>query len=203
MVHSRRNCNGDQKALPWGHKILLIYEVPSIVPATNKITLIRNKRTQKMQPIRNRKANSFIEMIHVSTLKLLQELKKKHAFLEGIHFPLDGSSCQLRVDVILGFNAAGRGQGRLKRADVDNLKKGIFDGLEGALIDNDRWITEGYTAKGTAPPECKGDMILLGVSRAGLRDWRALQFLAGMPIFAPWRLEDRSPIIQPGKKIIC
>lgn len=196
------NNNGDPKPLPWGHKLLLIYEVPAIVPCTNKLMIMRNARTGKPFAKRDKRADTFTEQIHASTLKLLEGLKKEHAFLEGVRFPLDGKDCQLRIDVLLGFNAAGQGQGRLKRADIDNLKKGIFDGLEGALIDNDRWITEGYTAKGTAPENCQGDMIVLGVSRAGFRDWQGLQFLAGIPIFAPWRPQDRSPIIQVGQKII-
>lgn len=197
--------NGNHKLLPWGHKLVLLYEVPAIVPCTNKLTLVRNSRSGKMFPKREKKADTFKERIHYSTRQLLGDLKKKHAFLEGVHFPLDGSECQLRVDVILGFNAAGQGQSRMKRSDIDNLKKGIFDGLEGALIDNDRFITEGFTAKGTAPESCQGDLVVLGVSRAGFRDQQDLQFLVGMPIYPPWRAEDRSPIIkpvQPVQKII-
>ena len=191
-----------ENVLPWGAKLLLMYEVPSIIPCTNKITILRNSRTGKPFAKRDSKADNFTGLIHSATLRLIEKLKKEHEFLNDVRFPLAGAECQLRIDVLLAFNAAGKGQSRLKQADIDNLKKGIFDGLEGALIDNDRFITEGYTAKGTAPDNCEVDMIVLGVSRAGFRSWPELYSLAGMPVFSPWRPQDRSPIIQVGQKII-
>lgn len=188
------------RILPWGLQLLLIYGVPQIVPTANKLTVIRNPRSKKPRIFRDKKAQIFRDHIKAATWQLLGELKKKNPAIEDIKFPITGSECQLRCDVLFGFAQFGRGPDRMVRSDLDNLKKGVFDGLEGALIDDDRWIVEGYAAKGKAPPGAKGDTILIVVSRAAFRDARALELLAQLPIFPPWRAEDQSKIIRPDLK---
>ena len=187
--------------LPWGKQLLFIYEIPQIVPGSNKLTIVKHPRSRKPTIIRNKNARMFRDHINAGTLELIGRLKKKDPELADISFPLTGSECQLRVDVMFGFNLSGRGPARMTQSDLDNLKKGVYDGLEGSLVDDDKWITEGVSAKGQAPPNAKGDMITVTVSRAGFRDWGALEFLAKMPPLPPWRPQDRSKIILP-KKIL-
>ncbi len=199
ITYGRKDGKKMDRILPWGKQILFIYEVPQIVAGANALTIVKRPSSRKPMIIRNKNAQMFRDHIHFGTREILGKLKKSDPDLADISFPLAGSECQLRVDVMFGFNTTGRGPARMIASDKDNLNKCVYDGLEGSLVDNDKWITEGNSAKGKAPPKAKGDVIVITASRAGFRDWEALEFLAKMPLLPPWRLQDHSKIILPGK----
>jgi hypothetical protein len=189
-----------ERVLPWGLKLPIIYQVPQIVPGTNKLSILRNQHSGKPLIKRDPRADTFKEHLKAGTLQILSAARSLPPFA-NVQFPLDGAQCQIRVDVLMAFSLEGTGPQRLKTSDLDNLKKSIFDALSGTLIDDDRFITEGYTAKGSGFPGDPNDRICLIVSRAGYRDSAALDWLGNsLPLLPPWRPQDQGAIIlaRPG-----
>jgi len=179
--------------LPWGMVIILAYRVPRIVAGANRIMAAGGR------VFRSRKALVFKEHIYASTLKLIGDLRRRDPALAAVKFPIEGERCQLRVDVAFGFSQSGRGPARMRSSDRDNLAKMFYDGLEGALVDDDRWITEGYIAKGQAPEGASDEMIYATVSRAGFRDPKHLWALTTLGVLPPWAPKrEPSRIIKPG-----
>lgn len=186
--------------IPWGLKLPMIYKVPQIVAGTNRLAILRNGGTGRPFIKREAKADAFKEHVKAGALAILGTAKRTPQFA-GVSFPLAGAECQIRVDVLLAFSMIGRGPARMRTSDLDNLKKMIFDALTGTLIDDDRWITEGFAAKGTGVPNEPEDRVCLIVSRAGYRDAAGLDWLANsLPILPPWRPENQGKIllVRPG-----
>lgn len=181
--------------LPWGYVLVLMYRVPRIVPGANKV------RAGKGKVWRDEKAEAFRDHVSAATFSMLGDLKRKDPVVSAVNFPLPGEECQIRADTAFGFSRAGRGPARMRASDRDNLAKMFYDGLEGALIDDDRWITEGYIAKGEAPDDIGSDeVIFCAVSRAGFRSAEHLQALCSLGPLPPWYAEaapQAKKIIRP------
>jgi hypothetical protein len=184
-----------EPVMPWGVKLPMVYSVPQIVPGTNRLAILRNSSTGKPFVKREPRADAFKEHLKAGTLQSVTAARSTAPFVD-VRFPLDGAQCQIRVDVLFAFSRSGNGPGRMKTADLDNLKKMVFDALVGTLIDDDRWITEGYAAKGSGSDADTNDRICLIVSRAGYRDAAQLDWLAlNLPILPPWRPENQGKIL--------
>jgi len=181
--------------LPWGLVIEITYPVPRIVAGANRIMAAGGR------VFRSKKATAFREHIHALTLQAIQGLKREDPRVAAVKFPISGEECQLRVDVAFGFSQGGRGPARMRSSDRDNLAKMFYDGLEGALIDDDKWITEGYIAKGQAPKGASDEMIYATVSRAGFRNPAHLYALTTLGVLPPWGPKQKSKIIRPGIRI--
>lgn len=191
-----------RRELPWGLVLRFIYHVPRIVPTANKLTIVRHPGRKKSTIIRKKEAHVFCDHIKYLTMNKIMNMKRANPQELGtVLFPIAGAQCQLRVDILFIFCQKNRGSSRMTRSDLDNLKKGVFDGLQGALIDDDRWVVEGYAAKGKAAVQDREDIIIVQASRAGFRDAKAMEFLATMGPLPPWRREDRSKIILPSETI--
>ena len=196
--------------LEWGVQLRFIFVVPAFASG-NRHKLARQRGTGKLLIFPEPRVYAFKQHLRACFKAICAELRHRDELFRAIEFPLAGKEGQLRVDMLFGFRADEDGSHRrMKLSDIDNLRKTTQDALEGELFDNDRYIVEGYTSIGEAPPEAKGDVIWCCVSRAGYRTGRENEQLHLAPHFAtipPWRPTDRpgaariervSPIIVPG-----
>ena len=181
----------------------MLLPIPELVATGNRNIIVMNRGTHKRRVVKDEKARTFRAHIAAAAHEALGVMKRRQPELAVLHFPISGAECQLRVDVLFCFCTANRGAARLTRSDEDNLKKGVYDGIKGVIVDDDNWIVEGYWARGKAPEKAVEDAVLLTISRAGFREWRELEPLARLPILPPWRREDRSKVLAPqGGKIL-
>lgn len=189
-----------QPIIPWGLKLPMVYKVPKIVAGTNRLSILRNSRTGRPFVKRDEHSDAFEAHMKAGTLQILRAARQTSQFAD-VTFPLVGVDCHIRVDVLFAFSVLGRGPSRMKLCDLDNLKKLVFDALIGTLIDDDRYITEGFAAKGAGVANELEDRVCLIVSRAGYRDAAGLDWLAqNLPILPPWRPENQGKILlaRPG-----
>lgn len=190
--------------LPWGMQIQMLLPVPELKATGNRNIVQINSRTRKRFIRKDDASVTFRAHIAAAAQEALGDMKRKQPELAALHFPIWGSEFPLRIDVVFCFCDENRGVTRMERSDEDNLKKGVYDGIKGVIIDDDNWIVEGYWAKGKAPKGAVEDAVLLGISRAGFREWGELEMLARLPVLAPWRVADRTKVLapQPGRIVL-
>lgn len=190
------------REIPYGREISILIEDIQILAAGN-MEEIRQRGRKGRYIARKAEAERFIKAIRSSLRQGITGLVNQgNEVVKDVKFPLDGKVCGLRVDVYLGYGPEARGS--MKKQDVDNVLKGVYDALkEGpvypagnwGLINDDRYIVGGYCEKGEAPRS----QILLRISRARIRTEEEMGGLVnmGVPIFPPFRAEDQSRIVRP------
>jgi Holliday junction resolvase RusA-like endonuclease len=193
----------DSRFLPWGLKLSMTFNVPQLVPTVNK-AIIRRNRNGRPFIMPNDEAQAFRAHVAIAARKAVSAAHKGGPF-KDVLFPIPGKLSPLRVDCYFSFGATPEGRRRLILTDIYNLAKGALDALIGIVYDDDRYITEGYTVKGLAPAEVDGTAIVgefvsFCISRAGFRppEHMAPLMQGALPVFPPWRPEDRSSILRPG-----
>jgi len=187
-----------ERLLPWETKLHFLYDELQIVPAANKDRVYKRTNSSKRFIAKSEKSKNFTLGINYATRQMCRIAAKTPGETEGIKFPLPGGKCPLRLEIYFGFSLSGNGRQRLKLTDLDNCLKGFIDGLNGTLIDSDRYIFEIVTAKGDAPTD-KFDMIRLAVTRAGCRNWKQLEDLAvNVRAWPPWTFEAQTGLARPG-----
>lgn len=194
------------REIPYGNEITLLAAGMKILPVGNML-MIRQRGKKGRYIAREEKAEAFVRSIRsVARQAILGLQRDDNPVVRGVTFPLEGKTCQIRVDVYLAYGPEDRKA--LALSDVDNVLKGIYDALkEGpvyptgtwGVIDDDRYIVGGYCEKGEAPDDGMGSRILLRISRARIRSADEMGRLAAgsIPILPPFRLEDQSRIIRP------
>lgn len=198
------------RILDWGMELRFWIQGIRLVPVGNLNEVVKLGMRRSIR--KSAEAEAFIRQIRATTMQLVKKLKTEQPEMEKVRFPLPGAECPIRVDILVGYSKADEQD--LYRHDLDNLAKGILDGLKYGeidkgvsfgIIDDDRYITELVMAKGQAPPDDPETRILIKISRAGFRDSRGLAYLMNaVGPFPPWlpAIQNPTRILRPGDDLL-